>query len=129
MLKFGKITNQESFDKWREFAASFGHGSNNPSNPITTVSRNGELMAYWSTINFPIILPAYHPEKCSPRDFKIISETVTDAYCLSSISSVYPSGVCYMGLPCGSKRIVQDEAIAKLGIFPLDKELYRKVPA
>lgn len=125
MLRFSKVDNEDRLREWSEFADSFDHGTDKPSLPIYTASENGEMFAYWSVLPFPLILPAYHPEKTSPRRFKEVTNVISTSYCLSSISPQYPNGACFAAIP--SDSAITGEIIGKVGFSPMNKCLYERI--
>lgn len=128
MLKFEKVDTEPKFAEWREYASEFGHDCASPIMPIITISRNNTKLAHYHLLTLPIILPAFHPEKCSPRDFRESIDAVAHAACLSSMSPQFPNGVCYAALPTGDKRVLNDSLINKVGFVDMQKSLYRRVP-
>lgn len=124
-MRFTKVDSEESFKKWREFAATFDHGSDSPYLPIVMVDEDGENFGYWSTLTFPVVMPAFSPEKTSPRRFRLMVDAISNAHQIASLSSLqHPHGSCYLALE--KSPAIDKEIIEKLGFKPMGLELWRK---
>jgi hypothetical protein len=126
MFKFEPILTQEQYDKWQAFAAEFIPKVGNEM-PIITVSKGDKMFGHYHVFNHPVIIPAFHPEKCSPKDFRDAVEIVTHHFCMNSISQQYPNGVAYVGLH-NRPMNVSEKQLDKLGFENQDILIYRRLP-
>jgi hypothetical protein len=125
-LKFEKVDTQEKLEAWKKFAAEFGHDQDNPYMPIVTVSEGGEMFGYWSTLAFPVLMPAFHTDKTTPRRFVEMVKAISNASQISSLSyPQHPNGACFAALE--SSPAIDESIIRKLGFEDTGLKLWRKV--
>lgn len=94
--------------------------------PIITVSRGDKMFAHYRVFSHPVIIPSFHPDFTTARDFRDAVEFTTHHYCLSSISPQYPNGVAFVGTH--DKSILTQGQFEKLGLVDQDIKLYRRLP-
>lgn len=125
MLKFERVLTEEAFKAWEGFADSFGH-KHNPTMPIVTISRDNYMLGYYHVLTSPVIIPAFHPKVCTPRDFRESVDAIAHSTCIASMSAQYPNGVCFAALDKDSA--IDKEIIEKLGFTDTGKTIWRRVP-
>lgn len=128
MLKFSQVNTPEAFEQWKKFASEFNHETDRPMLPIVTISNEKGIFADYTVFNYPVLFPAFHPDKTTPRLFKEAIDAVSHSACIASMSQSFPNGVAYAALPCGKKQAVESGMIYKVGYEPLGVELYQRIP-
>lgn len=128
-LQFERVDSQEKLERWKAFAESFDHGTGDmhPMLPITTVSRDGQMFAYWNEFRFPVLFPSWHPRFTSPREFADTVEAFSNIMSYSSMSPQWPNGVAHVGLATHGLPVARSHVL-KLGYEDLGVSLYRRLP-
>jgi hypothetical protein len=116
---------------WEEicrFAASFGHKIDNRSlSPVVAVRRGSKLFAYFFFLKFPILLPSFHPELTTPRDFVDMVEQVRAGAWLTSMGlDQFPQGICYAAFD--QEPVISKDIIQKIGFKSTKCELWESYP-
>lgn len=125
-LQFEKVDTQEKFEAWRKFASEFDHDSKCPQMPLVIVSEDGETFGYWSTLNLPVVMPAFHVIKTTPRRFKAMVEAFSNAHQIASLSMPqYPHGACYAALE--ESPAIDESVIRKMSFENTGLRLWRKI--
>ena len=123
MLKFELIQNDEQFEAWRKFAATFDHDTDRPTTPLVTVSDGDKMIGHFHSLRHPVVVPAFHPS-ISKRKFVEVVEAISNHFCISSMSHEYPNGVIYVALP---KNMPVNHS-EKMGFLDLGINLYQRIP-
>jgi hypothetical protein len=124
MIKFNLIQDKESFDQFVSFAKSFDHEEGDHTIlPVRVVSNESGPIAYFKEIPFPLICPAFHPEKCTPRNFLDICTQVKAWAALNSISPRFPNGNVLLAVE--NNPAIPIEIIEKLGFKNLGLQVHQ----
>lgn len=108
-LSFETLHATSDFSELEAFANSFDHNIGPQSAPVVVVRRLGQILAYFQVCKPPVILPALHPEFCSPRDSIEIIGAI-------AAWSKIAHGSCLMASPdTASGGPFSDEMCEKLG--------------
>jgi hypothetical protein len=124
-MKFDIIDTDQKFSDWQQFAREFDHDSESPILPLVTFSDDRGMFGYYSTLNSPIIFPAFHPDKTSARSFKEVIDCVSNMHCLTSVSQRYPNGVSWAAIHEASPIIDKAE---RVGYEDTGYKLFRRIP-
>lgn len=128
-IEFETVTTKEQFENLKEFASSDGHilTDTSPAQPvIVTMSRNGKMFGYYHVHAYPIIMPAFHREHCSPRDFRDAVDNVSASLRLGSMSERFPNGTAFIAL--NKEPNIDTELIEKLGFVDIDRNIWQQQP-
>jgi hypothetical protein len=124
MLTYARVDTDDTFKEFVDFAATFNHKENNSILPIHTIRKDGELIAYFKTLPWPVLCPAFHPDKVSPRDFKDIVEQVGAWANISSISQQFPNGTVFLAVE--NRPAIDRSIIEKLGFKDLQVQVWQQ---
>lgn len=122
-MKYEKITTQEQFDQWREFAATFDHDNESPVMPIVTITNGERMIGHFHELRYPVVFPAFHPS-ISKREFYDAVRDISAYYAMCSMGVQYPNGVVFAALP----KELPIDVTGKMGLEKLNVDLYRKIP-
>jgi hypothetical protein len=122
-LRYSIVSTETQMKEVAEFASSFNHDLSKAIHPIYMVHRGGSLIGYFCLPNIPVFFPAFHPDKCSPRDFVGIVEQVRAAACLNSIGGQFPNGQCWLAVE--NQPAIPRQIIERLGFKNTNCQLYQ----
>jgi hypothetical protein len=121
------VRTEEELQSLVKFAESFDHNVGSDSIfPIYTISRDSYLFGYFNLICLPILVPAFHPDVCTPRDFYDAAYALKQHFCLNSISERFPNGTCLLALP--KELAIKKEIVKRLGFKCSGKEIWQALP-
>jgi hypothetical protein len=127
-ITFENVRTQEQFDKLKQFAASDGvHRFDEHSiMPAVTMSRGSRMFGWIQVLNAPVVMPSFHLNECSPRDFVEASQQLKAIYQFSSINERFPNGQMWMAIP--PSPMVDEDKLVKLGFEDVKRQLWQAVP-
>src|SRR4029077_9115954 len=114
-IYFEKVSTDSQMKSVKEFAASFGHTITDHSlTPIVVIYRGTQRIAYFCMINGPIIVPSFHPDYITPRNFTEVVNQIRSWLWLSTLGHErWPQGVAWAAFD--KNPAIPRELIEKLG--------------
>jgi hypothetical protein len=127
-IKLSMVQSKEDYHRVLDFAQSFPdlrHGRGNLELPIYTISDKEGMFAYYQLISHPIIYPAFHPDKTTPRKFREAADAMIASQQFISISPQFPNGQCLVGMD--EKPAIEESVLRKFGFADTHVKIWRKI--
>jgi hypothetical protein len=127
-IKFELVRTKEQFDSLKDFASSdLVHRFDDHSLlPAITLSRAGKQFGWFQVLNQPIVMPSFHTELCSPRDFRDATEQMKAIYQFTSMSERFPNGTVWMAIP--PSPMVDENLLRNMGFSDEKRNLWQATP-
>lgn len=128
-ITFESVRTQEQFDALKDYVAVNDHVHRFDDHsilPAVTMRRGAKRIGYFQVLNQPIVMPSFHVNSCTPRDFVEASEQLKSIFQFNSMSDRFPNGTLFLGLP--PQLMVDDALVGKLGGERIQRELWQFTP-